>query len=143
MIYLDTSFVAPLILHEATSARVERFVARLPAGEPTVSHWTRVEFSSLLAREVRMGGLPRQAALDAEVEFDSVVAESFVVLVPAVADFDLAKKYLTNHATGLGAGDALHLAIAANRGASAIYSLDKTLVKAGRTLGLPVRGLGS
>jgi predicted nucleic acid-binding protein len=50
---------------------------------------------------------------------------------------------LANHATGLGAGDALHLAIAANRSASAVYSLDKMLVKAGRILGLPVRGLGS
>ncbi|MDE2230228.1 MAG: hypothetical protein KGL11_14465 [Alphaproteobacteria bacterium] len=36
------------------------------------------------------------------------------------------------------AGDALHLAIATNHGAEAIYSLDKTLLKAGRRLGLPV-----
>ncbi|MBC7637090.1 MAG: hypothetical protein H7251_15980 [Acetobacteraceae bacterium] len=44
--------------------------------------------------------------------------------------------------TGLRGGDALHLAIAANRRASAIYSLDKGLVKAGKMLGLPVsRGI--
>ena len=62
MLYFDTSFLTPLILEEPTSARIERFVVRLPAGELAVSHWTRVEFSSLLAREVRMGGLDDRAA---------------------------------------------------------------------------------
>ena len=57
MLYFDTSILAPLFLQESSSAKVERFVAGLPAGELAVSHWTRVEFSSLLAREVRMGAL--------------------------------------------------------------------------------------
>jgi hypothetical protein len=44
----------------------------------------------------------------------------------------------------LRAGDALHLAIAGGRGAETIYSLDKTLIKAGTTLGLPMgEGIGS
>jgi hypothetical protein len=38
----------------------------------------------------------------------------------------------------LRAGDALHLAIAGNRQAAAIYSLDKGLLMAGRLLDLPV-----
>jgi predicted nucleic acid-binding protein len=38
----------------------------------------------------------------------------------------------------LRAGDALHLAIAKNNHAGAIYSFDKTLLKAGKVLGLPV-----
>jgi uncharacterized protein len=41
--------------------------------------------------------------------------------------------------TGLRAGDALHLAIADNHRAAAIYSLDKALLKAGKILDLPVR----
>jgi predicted nucleic acid-binding protein len=54
----------------------------------------------------------------------------------------LAKKYLARHQGGLRAGDALHLAIARNRGSERIYSLDNTLLKAGRSLGLPMtRGL--
>ncbi|MGQ0665291.1 MAG: type II toxin-antitoxin system VapC family toxin [Pseudomonadota bacterium] len=138
MLYFDTSFLAPLILQEPASARIERFVTGLPAGQPAVSHWTRVEFSSLLAREVRMGGLDAQAARDADAQFEMVVTESFVVLLPNVDDFDLAKDYLRNHKTGLRAGDALHLAIAGNHRAKAIYSLDKTLLKAGKLLKLPV-----
>lgn len=105
--YFDTSFLAPLILEESASSRVERFVAGLPEGELSISHWTRVEFSSLLAREVRMGGLERQVAEDADAQFETMVAESFVVFLPNADDFTLAKAYLHNHETGLRAGDAL------------------------------------
>jgi hypothetical protein len=48
------------------------------------------------------------------------------------------RRYLDNYETGLRAGDALHLAIAGNHRAKAIYSLDKTMIKAGKILGLPV-----
>lgn len=137
MYYFDTSFLAPLILQEPTSIKVERFMTRLPAGELVISHWTRVEFSSLLAREVRMGSLDRQAARDADAQFETVVTESFVVLLPNADDFSLAKAYLGNYETGLRAGDALHLAVARNHGAKTIYSLDKTLLKAGKLLGVP------
>jgi predicted nucleic acid-binding protein len=38
----------------------------------------------------------------------------------------------------LRAGDALHLAVADNHRAAVIYSLDETLLKAGKILDLPV-----
>jgi predicted nucleic acid-binding protein len=136
--YFDTSFLAPLILQEATSSKVERFIAGLPAGELAISHLTRIEFSSLLAREVRMGALDGQAARSADAQFEAMVRESFVILLPNADDFDLAKAYLASHASGLRAGDALHLAVAKNHRGEAVYSLDKTLLKAGRLLGLPV-----
>jgi uncharacterized protein len=69
VLYFDTSFLAPLILPEAASDKIAAFVRRLPAAEFTVSHWTRVEFSSLIAREVRMGGLDVQAAARADARF--------------------------------------------------------------------------
>ncbi len=139
MRYFDTSFLAPLILPEATSGKIAKFFGNLPAGDMAVSHWTRVEFSSLLAREVRMGGLSAEAAWAADTKFEAMVEESFAVLLPNGDDFDLAKEYLGRHDTGLRAGDALHLAIAKNHGAGAIYSLDRRLIQAGRRVGLPVR----
>ena len=138
MLYFDTSFLAPLILQEATSAVIEQFMAGLPVGKMAVSHWTRVEFSSLLAREVRMGGLDHQTALAADAQFERIVAESFVVLLPNIHDFNLAKDYLGTPGSGLRAGDALHLAIAKNHRVEALYSLDKTLIKAGHGVGLQV-----
>ncbi len=85
-----------------------------------------------------MGGLDASVASEADVQFLTIVRESFVILLPRAADFDLARRHLGNYATRLRAGDALHLAIAGNHGAELIYSLDKTLLRAGKLLGLPV-----
>jgi uncharacterized protein len=142
VLYFDTSFLVPLLLQEQTSVKVERLLVGLAGEELAISHWTRVEFSSLLAREVRMGGLKIAAAREADAEFETIVRESFIVLLPTSDDFDLAKDYLGRPATGLRAGDALHLAIAHNHGSQRIYSLDNTFLKAGRLIGLPMtRGI--
>ena len=137
MLYFDTSFLVPLILPEATGEPIAAFFEDLPAGDLAVSHWTRVEFASLLAREVRMGKLDAAAARKAGSRFEAMVEESFVVLLPGRDDFDRAREWLTHFETGLRAGDALHLAIASNLSADAIYSLDKSMVAAGQALGLP------
>ena len=55
MHYFDTSFLVPLILPETTSEAIAGFFDGLPPDQFAVSHWTRVEFASLLAREVRIG----------------------------------------------------------------------------------------
>ena len=137
MRYFDTSFLVPLILPEATSEPIASFLEALPADDLAVSHWTRVEFASLLAREVRMGSLDPASAHAAGSRFETMVGDSFVVLLPNRNDFDQAKDWLGHFETGLRAADALHLAIAGNRGADAIYSLDKLLIAAGKSLGLP------
>ncbi|MCY4560544.1 MAG: type II toxin-antitoxin system VapC family toxin [Chloroflexi bacterium] len=137
MRYFDTSFLVPLILPEATSEPIAGFFETLPADDLAVSHWTRVEFASLLAREARMGNLDASAAHEASSRFERMVEESFVVLLPDRDDFDRATDWLNHFDTGLRAGDALHLAIARNHGAEAIYSLDKVMIAAGKTLGLP------
>ena len=137
MLYFDTSFLTPLILPEATSEPVEAFFNALPPEDLAVSHWTRVEFASLLAREVRMGGLDSASAQEADSRFEAMIRESFIVILPNPDDFDRARDCLNRFDTGLRAGDALHLAIAWNRGSEAIYSLDKRMIAAGKTLGLP------
>jgi uncharacterized protein len=138
VLYFDTSFLAPLVLPESTSDKIAAFVRRLPVEELTVSHWTRVEFSSLIARDVRMSVLDAAAGARADARFEAMVDASFAVLLPNADDFGLAKRYLGKFNTGLRAGDALHLAIAGNHQAAAIYSLDKGLLMAGRLLDLPV-----
>ena len=137
MHYFDTSFLVPLILPETTSEAIAGFFDGLPSDQFAVSHWTRVEFASLLAQEVRMGELDAAAAHEAGSRFETMVGESFAVLLPNRGDFDRARELLGYFETGLRAGDALHLAIAGNRGADAIYSLDKLLIKAGKRVGLP------
>ena len=140
MNYFDTSFLTPLVRKERTSAQVVRFMAGLPTGHLAISRWTEVEFASLVARDVRMGGMNAGEARAMETLFEEVVAQSLVVWLPEAEDYDLARRYLRRHETELRAGDALHLAIAANHDARAIHSLDKTMIKAGRMLGLPISG---
>lgn len=134
MLYFDTSFLAPLILEETTSAKIESFFAKLPVGELYVSHWTRVEFASLIAREVRMGGLAESDALLALGQFDEMVVDSFQVVAPSVVDYEQAKGYIQHFATKLRAGDALHLAIAHNNGAKMLYTLDEGLLHAAKLM---------
>jgi uncharacterized protein len=138
MDYFDTSFLTPLVRKENTTVRVSRFMAGMPSGELAISCWTEVEFASLLARDVRMGTIESDEAQAADAVFADMIQRSFVVLLPSEDDYELARRYLHNHKTGLRAGDALHLAVAANCRTKAIYSLDKAMIKAGNILGLPV-----
>lgn len=142
MRYFDTSFLVPLILLESTSETIGAFFVALLAEELAVSDWTRVEFASMLAREVRMGGLQTEEAHIAGSRFDSIIRESFEVLLPSRDDFDLARQWIGHFNTNLRGADALHLAIAGNRNAKSIYTLDKAMIVAGRSLGLPT-GAGS
>jgi len=142
MVYLDTSFVAPLVIAENSSDAVEAFVLKVKPGELTTSMWTQVELSSLVSRKVRMGELSHSNAEVVRREFDRVLGESFEMLAPTAADFATAAKYLEIPKTGLRAGDALHLAIAANHRAKRILALDQGFLEAGKLLKLPVtRGI--
>lgn len=137
MHYFDTSFLAPLVLPES-SRQIRTFVTSLPFDGLAVSHWAEVEFCSVLARDVRMGVRTEAAAHLKNAQFATLLRESFAVLLPSESDYALTKDFLCHFETGLRAPDALHLAVAANNGAEAIYTLDKTLLRAGKFLGLPV-----
>jgi uncharacterized protein len=139
MLYFDTSFLVPLFFAESTSAQIDLFIKKQQAGALAISHWTRLEFFSVLAREVRRGNLDRETALDADRRFEALVASSFVLLLPTIEDFELAKQYLRHQEARLRIGDAFHLAISRNHGATMILSLDKGMLTAGRLFGLPVR----
>ena len=138
MLYFDTSFVAPLVLPEAASARVEAIMRQMAPGEIAVSHWTRVEFAGLVARRVRMRELTEQLASRAVLVFESLLAESYQVILPAPSDFDLAMRLLQHYRTGLRSGDALHLAIAQNHNADRFFTLDKKLIKTAKLWGILV-----
>ena len=140
--YFDTSFLMPLIRREATSDKVAAFLRGLAAVPLLTSHWTRLEFCSAIARDVRMKILDLPAARSAIGSFETGVLPSFSLFPVNSDDCELAVNYLQNFQTGLRAGDALHLAVAQNRNAQAIYSLDDKMIRAGRLLGLPVsRGI--
>lgn len=140
--YFDTSFLMPLVRRESTTGDVVKFLQRQDQLQLSTSHWTRVEFCSGTARDVRMKTLTPGEAAIAIADFESKISPGFLLLPVGVDDCELARRYLQHYETGLRAGDALHLAIARNNNARAIYSLDDKTIRAGKLLGLPVsRGI--
>lgn len=138
MIYLDTSFIAPLIITEDSSSAVEALVMKAKPGELTTGVWTQIEWASLVARKLRMGEFTAAQAEAVRSEFNLLLEESFTIFLPTAADFATAARFLEMPKTGLRAGDAFHLAIAANRDAKKILTLDQGFINAGKVLMLPV-----
>ena len=142
MIYFDTSFLTPLFRPESTSKALGKFFRETGQIGLATSQWTRAEFSSLIARDVRMKIIDAARAETLENRFEAELAQSFTLIAPAIGDFEICKRYLQRYETGLRAGDALHLAVAKRNNADAIYSLDDRMIRAGKLLGLPVsRGI--
>ncbi len=132
----------PLYLLEATSASVEAFLLAQAPGSVVVSLWGKVEFASMLARNVRMGlqEQAKAAALFRVLEQD--LARTFQLHAPTQPDFDLAADLvLKEPRLGLRGGDALHLATARNHNLT-LYTLDKTLLEAANTLGVAASDAG-
>ena len=97
-----------------------------------------MELARLVSRRVRMGEFDEVLAEAIRKTFEQLLVQSFVLLVPGVADFVTATQFLVPADMGLRAGDALHLAIATNHGAKRVYTLDRGLLKAGEQLKVPV-----
>ena len=136
MRFFDTSFLVPLILPEATSEPVAGFFENLRVQEPGVSHWTGSSAARCLpARFVRAISMPRRhTPRGCGSKRWSTSPLSSCCRTAAIV---IGREWLYRFETGLRAGDALHLAIASNRGADAIYSLDQLMIAAGKELGLP------
>lgn len=135
--YFDTSFLIPLFIPERESERVESFIQGL-AEETilTISHWTMVEMASVFARLVRMQELEKNTAKKLDRTVSSVLGASFEIITPNKVDFELCRNFLNGFDNSLTAGDALHLAIAANQRCDLIFTLDKGMLVAGTALGL-------
>jgi predicted nucleic acid-binding protein len=94
--------------------------------------------SSALAIKLRTGQIDLEQRAAAIAMFNKLVAESFTVLPVTGGHFRAAAKFLDQHALGLRAGDALHLATASEHGAT-LYTLDQRLAEAGPILGVPTQ----
>ncbi len=135
MYYLDTSLLVAALTNEAPTERVQAWLKEQNAEELTISDWVVAEFSSALSIKVRTGALTIQHRAEALAMFTQWAAETFSVLAVTGYHFRTAARFSDDHALGLRASDALHLAVAGQRGAT-LCTLDRRLAESGLALGV-------
>lgn len=135
MLYLDTSLLVAALTNEAETERMHHWLGQQREGDLAVSDWVATEFSSALSIKLRTGqiGIPDRA--EALATFTRLAADSFVVMPVSRLQFRTAARFADQHVLGVRAGDALHLAICADHGAT-LCTLDRRLSDAGSALGI-------
>jgi predicted nucleic acid-binding protein len=91
-----------------------------------------------MAIKLRTGQITLEQRAPALAMFNKLVAESFTVLRVSGGHFRAAAKFVDQHMLSLRAGDALHLAIASEHGAT-VHTLDQRLAEVGPALGVPTQ----
>ena len=134
--YLDTSFVVAAITNESMTQSVRAWLGQNEGADLLISEWVRTEVSSALSIKLRTGQLGEPHRAQALAEFHRFCRENFIT-VPVTADhFRTAARFSDRYELGLRAGDALHLAIAREQGAT-LCSLDRRIIEAGPALAIP------
>jgi hypothetical protein len=133
--YVDTSVLVAALTSERETARMQNWLAEQTEGDLVVSEWVATEFSAALSIKLRRGQIEAAHRADALAMFARLRAENFGTLPVTALEFRTASTYADQHALGLRAGDALHLAICAGHGAR-LCTLDRRLSEAGPSLGV-------
>ncbi|MDR2212845.1 MAG: type II toxin-antitoxin system VapC family toxin [Pseudomonadales bacterium] len=123
MIYLDTSAAVPLFVSEPSSAAVDLWYEGC-ADTLVASDWIVTEFASALALKERAGMLAAKDARAAWREFEAFCDAGLRLLPLSRATFHDAAMLTRQHAHGLRAGDALHLAAALELDVTSFATLD-------------------
>lgn len=135
MIYLDTSLLVAALTNEAETGRMQDWLGDQSPARLAVSDWVAAEFSSALSIKLRTGQIEVRHRAEALAMFARLCNGSVTVLPVSRAQFRMAARFADQYALGMRAGDALHLAICAEQGAT-LCTLDQRLGEAGSALGV-------
>lgn len=135
MLYLDTSLLVAALTNESYTERIQQWLGSQDPDTLAISEWVATEFSAALSIKLRVGHIPAAARTDALAAFGRLRAESLAVLPISGLHFRLAAHLADQHALGLRAGDALHLAVCLDHRAQ-LNTLDRRLAEAGPPLGV-------
>ncbi len=135
MLYVDTSVLVALCTNEAKTAQVNQWYAKCTQ-ELVSAQWCVTEFGSAMGLKQRTGQLSAEQAHTAWVLFERICANDLQLLPIEPATFHKAALLTMDRASGLRAGDALHLACALEAKVKAMATLDLLLAKNAKLLKL-------
>jgi uncharacterized protein len=130
MEYLDTSVLVAAMTAEARTGEIQTWFGQQDPQNLAISAWVTTEFSAALSIKLRTNQISAQHGARALADFSQLCSESLTLLPIDANHFAIAARIADQHAVGLRAGDALHLAIAFDHGAT-IITLDQHLAEAG------------
>lgn len=141
MLYLDTSLLVTVVVHESETAQARQWLAAAPVGHPFVSPWVLTEFASALSVLQRSLSLDSAGRLQAEAALLTLLADVLTVVPLHTGAFERSQAMCAQHELGLRAPDALHLACAEALDA-VLCTRDAVQARAGANFGISTRVIG-
>jgi uncharacterized protein len=134
-LYLDTSLLVAALTKEPKTTAVQQWLRDRATMTVVVSDWVVTEFSAALALKIRTRQITANNRAEALLTFARWIEDSFDLLSTSSLQFRNAARFANQFQLGLRAGDALHLAICADHGAT-LCTLDRIQSAAGPALGV-------
>jgi predicted nucleic acid-binding protein len=135
MLYLDTSLLVAALTNEPETGRMQTWLGQQPLEDLAISDWVATEFSSALSIKLRSGQIGADDRAEALATFTRLATDSLTIVPVSRLQFRTAARFADQHRLGLRAGDALHLAVCADYGAT-LCTIDQRLNDAGSVLGI-------
>ncbi len=135
-LYLDASILASLFVADAFSDQASSLLAAA-AADVLISDFAATEFSSVIARQVRMGRLSVERAREGFADFDVWNARAGQKVATLSADIQAAGTLIRRLDLNIRAPDALHIAVALRLGAT-LATFDRQMSQNAQSLGLEV-----
>jgi predicted nucleic acid-binding protein len=135
MLYLDTSLLVAALTNEAETGRMQVWLGEQDPDDLVISDWVAAEFSAALSIKLRTEAIEASHRAEALTMFTRLCDDNLKVVPVTRMQFRIAARFAGQYALGLRAGDALHLGVCAEHGAT-IYTLDRRLAEAALVLGV-------
>lgn len=139
LVYIDTSvLVAAHVLEPHTTAAQAQLLAA-NRHQIVLSHWALLEAESALAIKQRRSELNDVLRHQILLALDAFAAHYAPLFLTSAEDYQTARQLCRTPASGLRAGDSLHLALAKRISASHFLTLDQTLAENAAQLGFALQ----